>query len=83
MLSKCGSCGGFSFGIKEVSPQGTAFKKIFIQCSSCGVPVGVTDFFDTHSGIEGVKVKIKELDSKLNGIEYTLRQMVTVLNGRR
>lgn len=83
MLSKCGSCGGFGFAIKEVSPSGAAFKKVFIQCSLCGVPVGVTDFYDTHSAIENTNTKIRALGDKLNSLEHTLRQIVSILNTMR
>jgi hypothetical protein len=84
MLSKCGSCGGFNmFDLKEVSPTGSRFKYCFVQCRLCGVPVGVVNFFNDHDTIIQNQNEIKELNRKFDSIEYTLRQIVNVLNSRR
>lgn len=84
MLSKCGTCGGFSFEIREITPSRSNFKKNFIQCSLCGVPVGITDYMDTYTAISSsgdrIKNKLDELDSKLSHIQYGLTQIANSLN---
>jgi len=42
--SKCGHCKSATFEVKEVEPRESRFKLIFVQCASCGVPVGVIDY---------------------------------------
>ncbi|APB77399.1 K(+)-transporting ATPase subunit C [Paenibacillus polymyxa] len=54
-LSKCVSCGGTFFELKETSPTGSRFKFHFIQCSACGGVVGVVDH--THNGAEHTEIK--------------------------
>lgn len=46
-FSTCIKCGSTSFEIKENSPNQSNFKFMFIQCSSCGGVVGVTDYYNT------------------------------------
>jgi len=70
--SKCGSCGGHSFEIKEVSPNGGRFKYSFVQCSSCGVPVGVLDFFNLGSLLQDQEKAIGSLADKIDRIARKL-----------
>jgi predicted nucleic-acid-binding Zn-ribbon protein len=44
--STCIKCGSSSFENKENSPRGSNYAVTFVQCSSCGGVVGVTDFYN-------------------------------------
>jgi uncharacterized Zn finger protein len=44
--STCPKCSSHSFELKEHTPKGSGYKMHFIQCSSCGAVVGVTDYHD-------------------------------------
>ena len=66
MISKCGSCGGARFELKENSPSKSNFKINFVQCVSCGVPVGVIDYYDVHSKLNEIAQKIEDIEQKLN-----------------
>jgi len=44
--STCVRCGNGTFETKENTPSKSAFKLIFVQCSSCGGVVGVIDFYN-------------------------------------
>jgi len=44
--STCVKCGSGTFETVEHTPKKSAFKLIFIQCSSCGGVVGVIDFYN-------------------------------------
>lgn len=82
MWSKCAKCEGHSFRVQEVSPAGGAFKLSFIQCSSCGVPVGVMDYYNTGSLLKKQEKAIANLDGRLTRIEHAINQIAYVLNQR-
>ncbi len=44
--STCIKCGGTRFEMVEVEPAASKYKMMFIQCSSCGGVVGVTDYYN-------------------------------------
>ncbi len=79
MTSKCGLCNSFRFELKEVSPNDSRFKFYFIQCASCGNPVGVTDYYNIHDTIKVTDSKIQGLERKINDLDYLLRQVVSRL----
>jgi len=51
-LSTCVKCGHHVFEVSEVEPNGSNFKLMFVQCSSCGGVVGVTDYYNTYATLE-------------------------------
>ena len=71
-MSKCASCGSFNFRVQEVAPQGSNFKLNFVQCSICGAPVGVLEYYNLTSMIDGVQKKIANLSSKFEEVNYNL-----------
>lgn len=44
--STCVKCGGHSFEMVEQEPKNATYKFHFVQCTSCGGVVGVTDFYN-------------------------------------
>ena len=64
-VSKCGSCGNHSFELKEVSPHTSRYKMFFVQCQSCGVPVGVAPYSNTAFAIEQLTEKVEALGRRL------------------
>lgn len=56
--STCPKCGNHSFELKEVIPSGSRYKHFFIQCSSCGCVVGVTDYYDIPSLLEKIAKRL-------------------------
>ena len=61
----CGHCEGHVFEIKQVTPKNSAFKVYFVQCASCGVPVGVMDFYNIGSLLKRQQKALKKLGAKL------------------
>jgi NAD-dependent SIR2 family protein deacetylase len=53
--STCVKCGGTKFENKEVSPDQSKFKLIFVQCAQCGGVVGVMDFFNIGAELKEMK----------------------------
>lgn len=74
-MSKCGSCGNYSFKVQQVEPQGSAFKLYFVECSSCGVPVGVTEYHNTGALITKLEEKIDGLSSEIEQINHNLSNL--------
>lgn len=74
MISKCAKCGSTSFEMKENSPIGSRFKLFFVQCYSCGAPIGAMEYFNSSTQIEIVTKKIQNLENKLDNIENLIRQ---------
>lgn len=74
MISKCVKCENTSFEMKENSPIGSRFKLLFVQCYSCGTPIGAMEYFNSGSQIEIVTKKIQNLENKLDNIESLIRQ---------
>lgn len=68
---KCVACGNTTFELKEVSPSGSRYKLLFVQCTSCGVPVGVLDYFNIGAKIEGLEAKIEEISLRLSRVDAT------------
>lgn len=44
--------------MKEVTPSGSAFKLMFIQCRSCGCVVGSHEYHNTASLLEKLASKL-------------------------
>ena len=85
-MSKCGSCNGMSFKIVEQSPDGSAFKLLFVQCSVCNVPVGVMEFFNTGAKIEEqtklLKKDLSVISEQVTSLDHAVRQLVSNLRTR-
>jgi len=82
MISKCIKCGGMSFEIQEQSPGQSRYKMYFVQCVSCGAPIGVTDFYNTSDRIGVLEDKINKLSREMSNIEFQIRDLVHRLKNR-
>ena len=71
-MSKCGNCGGFIFKIHAVEPHGSRFKLYFVQCSSCGVPVGITEYHNVGTMVQGLDNKINRLIGEVEELKHNL-----------
>lgn len=58
-VSTCTKCGSYAFEMVENTPNGSEFKVMFIQCSSCGGVVGVTDYYNVGGMLETLATKLK------------------------
>lgn len=77
--SKCGKCNGMYFETVEKEPTNSAYKVIFVQCSSCGTPVGVTGYYNEGQLLKNQEQKTAELDSKLNQIQSYVQQIANAI----
>ena len=41
--STCAKCGNGTFELKEQAPRSSTYELLFVQCTSCGAPVGVIE----------------------------------------
>jgi hypothetical protein len=75
----CGRCGGHFFELKVNEPYDARFKTMFIQCRSCGTPVGVQDYYNLGQLLKEQEKKLKQLESRLSGIQSALDGIVRAL----
>ena len=76
-ITRCGHCQATRFEIKTIEPTGSAYKLISVQCASCGVPIGVTNYFDVGSIVKGNEKILKSLETKVRNMEATLATILT------
>lgn len=57
--SRCPKCDGTSFEMAEAKITGAAYRHYFIQCSTCGSVVGVTEFFNISNLIHQLAKKLR------------------------
>ena len=75
--STCSKCGNHSFQLIEVSPGGARYKYYFVQCTQCGVPVGVLPFNNTSAEIEAMEKRVMNGLSVVEENTRTIYQMLT------
>lgn len=78
-ITKCPHCDGTFFEIKEASPQGAAYKSIFIQCSGCGAPFAAQDYYNVGALLTGQEALIKELSGKVDELDHNVRAILQTL----
>jgi len=57
--STCAKCGGTTFELVENEPRGAKFKYFFVQCSSCGVVIGVQEYFNAGAILTKIAKALK------------------------
>jgi hypothetical protein len=82
-MSTCAKCGGHSFEVKINEPHDAKFKTAFVQCRSCGVPVGVQDYYNLGSLLKDQEKRIKSLEADVENVAGLLTQVVNALRQRR
>ena len=72
-VTTCIKCGERGFELSLFTPIGESRKLTFVQCSSCGTPVGA---LDPGSGaqIEALRREVAAIDEKLNRIARALQE---------
>jgi hypothetical protein len=73
-ISACGKCGGQQFELANAELPGAGSKFKLVQCSNCGVAIGVIDL-DARDQIEGLRRQIASIDSRLMQIAKVLADL--------
>ena len=63
------------FRVQESEPSGSAFVVYFVQCSSCGIPVGVLEYANSVALLQGIEQKINELAGDIQQMGYDLTSL--------
>lgn len=71
-VSTCAKCSGHSFELALFTPLGESKKLTMVQCSHCGLPIGVLDPAKTPQ-IEALKNQVAAIDERLNRIAKALQ----------
>jgi hypothetical protein len=74
-LSACPKCEHLLFEIVTVEPSGSNYKMNLVQCSACGTPIGVTEFYDAGELLTEQAEKLEEMDKRLIRIERAVRAL--------
>jgi hypothetical protein len=74
-LSTCAKCGGHTFEVQLIEPVRARYKQNLIQCSACGVPVGVLDFLNTGAQLDELQAQIK---TAMAGIEELKHRVIRI-----
>ncbi len=56
--STCVKCGNHRFELKEAEPDKAAFKLMFVQCTSCGGVIGVTEYHNIGALVHKMAEKL-------------------------
>ena len=83
LVSTCPSCKGGQFELKVIEPHDSRFKVSAVQCRSCGVVVGVMDYLNIGTAIQGLEKTMGELKSRVDSIASSVQQVAHVLSTRR
>lgn len=78
-FSKCPHCEGTYFEMKEVEPQGANFKQTFIQCSTCGAPMGAVAYTNTAALLDNHMKEMKSIQLELSSMKRDLRQVLQAI----
>ena len=81
-VSKC-VCGRSSFELVTAEPSGSRVKLNFIQCSSCGVVIGVTDYFSVGGMVSNLTGDIKKLSEEVSSLNSQVHALRAALHQRR
>lgn len=82
MISKCAHCQSMRFEIQEQEPAGSSVKLNFVQCSGCGNPIGVLEYYNSGKLLKNLEHQIKNLESQMNSIDRNVRS-IEQSSGRR
>ena len=79
-MSACPKCDGNHFEIKTIEPRGCNYKENLVQCTSCGVVVGVLEYYNVGSLVKDQEKEITKLQravasiqSDLNTLDHNIR----------
>jgi len=83
-MSKCAKCSGTFFEVREAEPRGAHYKQIFVQCSSCGTPIGVVPYYDpgalskdNQKAIGELTKDVKALRRDVSNLQALVQQLRT------
>jgi hypothetical protein len=62
--STCAACVGTSFELTKTSVMGSNYVQYFIQCGTCGSPIGVVPHWNDHDRIVSIEDRIKLIEQK-------------------
>ncbi|WP_119054998.1 hypothetical protein [Acinetobacter colistiniresistens] len=78
--SKCGSCGSSTFELVEQDGiRNSNFKLTFVQCSSCGVPIGVMDYYNIGDKLDVMENRIKNIESTIGNVDHNVVALAKLL----
>jgi hypothetical protein len=74
-ITKCSQCGGTFWEVKTLEPAGSKLKQNVLQCSACGVPVGVVELLNAGIMLREQEKKLSDLAKKVGNISAALQSI--------
>lgn len=74
-MTTCGKCGRSSFTVQSGEPAGSQFVIYFVQCSSCGTPVGVLESNNLGAMISRLEQKVNAMVNEIRQIGYDVNEI--------
>lgn len=74
-MSTCVKCGSHLFKVQRTEPHGSAYVLYFVQCTSCGVPVGVLEAENVGAKLDILERKINQLSGELSNISHQISSL--------
>ena len=81
-MSTCTKCGNHYFKVEKNEPAASNFIVYFVQCSSCGSPIGVLEYANSAALLEGLEEKISKLTNEIQHISYGVTNIKNILERR-
>lgn len=71
--SKCGNCGSYSFElVAQPKVEHSLFTLTFVQCTSCGVPIGAMDYLNIGDKLNTLEERIKLIELTVSNIDKNI-----------
>jgi predicted nucleic-acid-binding Zn-ribbon protein len=80
--TNCPKCGHSTFKTQEITPRGSNFKFLSVQCTSCNSPIGLLDYYNTGAQLIAQEKQIKDIQSQLAVIHNMVATIGNVLSRR-
>jgi hypothetical protein len=74
-MTQCPHCRGGFFELREIEPSGSRYKMFFVQCSACGAPAGITEYYDAGSLIKKQEKVLDQIEKRLTRLEGQISQI--------
>jgi hypothetical protein len=74
--TKCPHCNTTRFELKEIEPVGSTYKVNVLQCTSCGAPSGIMDYWNIGTLLKQQEKHISDLSKQIQQLQHAVSQII-------
>ena len=78
--TRCPHCETGSFEIAVFEPVGGNFKQNFVQCTGCGAPFGVLDFYNLGPRLDEQQAQLDTIQAQLDSMQLQLVELLQAMS---